>query len=624
MNSHCVQRSLRIDSLSTPRKLLKRKYEELEDGANESPSSIEDGNGGSGGRDDFPWYPVASDEPEAPTESTLKEDLTLVREGRALAVITVEKLATAAELRRARELRDHITQMSGASLEIADDAAGKIEIRVAVDAKLGPEEYRLTTGAGHVQITGGRPRGVLYGCYALLERLGVRWYTPTVISIPIHATVTVPPLDERGGPAFENRHVMTTEGDDPAWAARNRLNGASKKLDASYGGSFLYHPFVHSLNEIVPGKLHEQHPEYFPLIAGKRFVATDAKHTFEGVQRCLTNPHVVKLAVAKVHEWIKQVPDARIISVSQNDGDGWCECDACRKVVEKHGARSGVLLAFVNQVAEAIAKDHPEKLIDTIAYGETEAPPKGIAPRGNVSIRLCPIHVCHAHPLETCESPESRAFLARLKGWAAITDNLAVWHYACPANFLMPFPDFTSLSEDLRLYRKHGATNLFVQGTFVPGGGQSDAELRAWVVSRLLWNPDSDADSLVTEWMKGVYGPAWEPMRTWFDRLHSEAANAKHHLYLQDSPFHPIFTDDLLTDGDGLFERAAKIADTNARREAIAKARLPLRYLKLQRGKVPGSDLDEFLKVAKQFGLTHAAEGRPLEDWAAELRKRGK
>jgi hypothetical protein len=334
----------------------------------------------------------------------------------------------------------------------------------------------------------------------------------------------------------------------------------------------------------------------------------------------------VKLAVARVREWIQAVPDARIISVSQNDGEGWCECAACRQVVQKHGARSGVLIAFVNEVAAAIEQDHPDKLIDTIAYGETEASPQGIAPRGNVRVRLCPIHVCHAHPLETCASPESTAFLARLAGWDAIADDLAVWHYACPVHFLMPFPDFTSLPADLRLYRRHGVNNVLVQGTFVPGGGggQCDAELRAWVLSRLLWNPDADADALVTEWMQGVYGAAWEPMRSWFDRLHREAADAKRHLYLQDRPSHPILADEVLAAGDALFDTATQLARTGAARDAVAKARLPLRYVKLDRAKFPGADLDDFLASAQRFGLTHAAEGRPLDDWAAEIQRRGK
>ena len=113
-------------------------------------------------------------------------------------------------------------------------------------------------------------------------------------------------------------------------------------------------------------------------------------------------------------------------------------------------------------------------------------------------------------------------------------------------------------------------------------------------------------------------------MRSWFDRLHREAADAKRHLYLQDGPLHAILADDVLAAGDGLFDKAAKLADTDARRDAVAKARLPLRYVKLDRAKSPGADLDDFLAIAKRFGLTHAAEGRPLAAWAAELRKRGK
>jgi len=549
------------------------------------------------------------------------QGVVLVREGKAEAAIVLAEGATAAEERGARDLRDHLKEMSGAELG-ADVPVGGVEVRIAYDASLGPEEYRLKTEDRRLSITGGRPRGVLYGCSALLERLGVRWFTPTVAVVPKHATVSLPPLDERGTPAFESRHIMMTEADDPQWAARNRLNGASKKLDPSYGGSLLIHPFVHSLDAIVPGDLAAEHPEYFPLIDGKRFVATDAKHTWAGVQRCLTNPEVVQLAVAKVGEWIRDVPDAAVISVSQNDGDGWCECPSCRKVVDKYGARSGVLIAFVNEVAAAIEKEHPDKTIDTLAYGETEAPPKGISPRKNVRVRLCPIYVCHAHPLERCASRPSVDFLARLQGWDSLTDNLAMWHYNCFSNFLMPTHDFAGFPADLRLYRKHGVCSVFMQGTFVPGGGGSDAELRAWVQARLLWNPELDTDALVTEWMKGVYGAAWEPMRSWFDRQQAEALGVSRHLYLQDSQ--AAFPKDLVAAGDEHFDMAEKLADSASARDAVKKARLSLRYIKLDRAKIPGPELERFLADARRLGLTQVAEGRTLQAWEDELRKRGK
>jgi hypothetical protein len=82
-----------------------------------------------------------------------------------------------------------------------------------------------------------------------------------------------------------------------------------------------------------------KHPEYFPMIAAKRSpgVVKDGKVYPGSVQRCLSNPDVVNLAIAKVREWIGACPEAQILSVSQNDGDGWCECAACRKQAEKHG-----------------------------------------------------------------------------------------------------------------------------------------------------------------------------------------------------------------------------------------------------------------------------------------------
>ena len=67
-----------------------------------------------------------------------------------------------AEERGARELRDHVKEMSGSELEIveAKKADSRAEIRLVHDAALGPEEYRLKTDGRNLLIAGGRPRGV--------------------------------------------------------------------------------------------------------------------------------------------------------------------------------------------------------------------------------------------------------------------------------------------------------------------------------------------------------------------------------------------------------------------------------------------------------------------------------
>ena len=87
----------------------------------------------------------------------------------------------------------------------------------------------------------------------------------------------------------------------------------------------------------------------------------------------------------------------------------------------------------------------------------------------------------------------------------------------------MPFPDFNEFPAETRLYRRSRVKGIFFEGDYAGGGGGSEVEMRSYVMARLLWNPDLDSDALVTEWMQGVYGRAWEPMRQWFDLLHQKA-----------------------------------------------------------------------------------------------------
>ena len=559
------------------------------------------------------------------------EDLTLVKDGKSDYVIALPEKPSPTEERCAQEIQRSLKEMSGAELPIVRDMSAAPGPSIVIGffpyeandkpnsvlEGLGEEGYLLHTWGDDVFLFGGR-RGILYAGYTLLDRLGVRWYTPKVTRTPVRSTVTLGPIDEVGGPAFEYREPFFTEAFDKDWAARNRVNGASMQLDESTGGKVTYHPFVHTFEEIVPGTLYAEHPEYFSLIDGKRFAGYG--------QRCLSNPDVFKLAIDKVREWIKAHPEAQIYSVSQNDCGNWCQCDGCHAITEKHGAHSGLYLWFVNQVAEAIEKDHPAKLIDTLAYQFTEAPPKDIVPRKNVRVRLCPIACCEAHPYESCSAAPNKAFLELLKGWGAITDTLYIWHYNTDfAHYLMPFPDFDEFPAEARLYKMLGVKGIFFEGAYAPGGGGSDAELRSWVMARLLWNPDQDSDALVTEWMKGVYGAAWEPMRKWFDLLHERARDPNHHLYIYDPPTHPIFSGEVLAAGDALFDEAEKLATGDEiAAEYVWKARISLRYVKLARAPKEGPELDGFLADLRKLGVTQPREGQPLDAWEAEFRQRAR
>jgi hypothetical protein len=62
---------------------------------------------------------------------------------------------------------------------------------------------------------------------------------------------------------------------------------------------------------VPPEKYFAQHPEWFSLVNGHRTAAN--------AQLCLSNPDLRDFVVQRVKQALREAPEARIISVSQND-----------------------------------------------------------------------------------------------------------------------------------------------------------------------------------------------------------------------------------------------------------------------------------------------------------------
>jgi hypothetical protein len=569
--------------------------------------------------------------------------LELVKEGRSRYRICVGQEASPSERHAADELQRFLAEMSGAKLPIVTEARGgrlilvgnsgvTDRLRVSVTpGEVGAEGFRLKTVGRHLLIAGGRQRGTMYGVYVLLEKLGCRWFTPEVSRVPKMRTIRVGPLDEVQKPAFEYREPFFTEAFDADWAARNKVNGNSMQLDEPRGGKVSYYPFVHSFYRLIPPeKYFQDHPEYFSLIDGQRRV--------ERGQLCLSNPEVLRVGTEALLKWIEEQPGATIYSVSQNDWEGWCECDHCRRIEEEEGgAHSGPVLRFVNALAAAVEKKHPDKLIDTLAYWYTEAPPLKVRPRRNVRIRLCPIGTCQAHPYEQC--PHDAYFMKNLRAWSRITSQLYIWHYNTNfSHYLMPFPDFDELAADIPMYQRHGVVGLFLEGAYPEGGGGENAELRSYVMARLLWDTKADVERAVSEFMEGVYGKAAAAMRQYFELLHREVRlpprGEGRHFWIYGVP---DFSSGFLVQAREAFRRVEAAAENDAVRARVRKARLPIEYLELLGAKefsmrghsYAPADLagvrqrfEALMAALRSFGITSIHEGVELAGDEQEFQAR--
>ncbi len=550
----------------------------------------------------------------------------LIVDGKTGYRIFVSANASQSEKYAASELQKYLHQTTGCKLEIshAIRPEGKqiyVGFREAPESlvsglktgEFGKEEYIIRSDGQNLLIAGGEPRGTLYGVIGyLFDYLGCRWYTHDVVKVPAHKVVYLPEKEDRQQPAFEYREAWYNEAYEPDWAVHNRINPAN--IPDSLGGAYVTYPFVHTFYQLVPPEIHfKRHPEYFSMVNGKR--------VGEEAQLCLTNPDVVKVATETVFDWIKKHPEASMFSVDQNDGYGYCECPACKALDDAEGSHSGTLLHFVNQVADAVAKVYPEVKLQTLAYAYTEKAPKTLRPADNVTIRLCHYEYCSAHPLSGCDN--HKPFIHNLNEWNKISKRLSVWDYFTDYNrYLMPFPNFETMKHNVKFYADHGVKGLFIQGSNMPSrGGSEFSTLRAWVFSQLMWNPHTDPQVLVDEFVTEVYGNASGYISEYISLLHDQVKPDSVFFSIWALPENMNFLGPAtIHKADSLFDLAFKAAGNDAALfKRVELAYLPILYTKLYFYSIGGTAhltqeqkpkaMADFKRIIAENQITRMAEG---------------
>lgn len=545
----------------------------------------------------------------------------IAEEGNVFFPVWIHEESAQTVLYAAGELTKFLSEITGVAYpQLISRVAPERCIRVAVspDESLGAEGFTLRSGERGIAIEGGLPRGVLYGVYSFLERLGCRWFSSKVSRIPRRSRLTAPALSLREVPALEYRETFYTDAADANWSVRNKNNGSFTRLDAPRGGKISYYPFVHTFEYLMPvDEFFDSHPEYYSLVNGQRLGEKNR------TQLCLTNPDVKRICTERVMRFIDEHPEATIFSVSQNDWYNNCECEQCSAVDAAEGSPSGSLIAFVNHIASAVAERYPHVLIDTLAYQYTRRAPRNLRPLPNVCVRLCTIECCFAHPLRQCDTvcsfgdkPHGESFQQDLRDWAKVCDRLYIWDYIVNFDhYLMPFPNFYVLADNIRFFIENNVKGIFEEGAAPAYGGAEFAELRAYVVAKLLWNPYQQTDPLIDEFLAGYYGMAAPALRDYFDLIHEKAAdNADRHFGIYDQPRIPYLTEDVVAQCEAHLERALMMADDDAVYRRVRVAQLPIRYWRIYTMALNNPERphlsDEFFADLAEFGIAEIWEGR--------------
>ena len=506
--------------------------------------------------------------------------------------------ATPAEMNAANVLAQYLNEITGLDYTARQGVPpGAKEILVGqisgenVSA-LGEEGFLIKAEGETIIITGGRPRGTLYGVFHFLELyFNCRWYTRELHVIPQGPAEIAPVKTEQYIPPLEYRQTEWLTRDSGVFAAANRLNdNVARKLPEEWGGSIGYAgPFCHTIptHFVSRNQFFDTNPEWFSWRDG-------IEGRMPG-QLCLTNPEVLEQILLEVRETclegVERFGGKRfIVSITQDDNQDFCQCPECRAVDEEEGSHAGTMLRFVNAIAEASEDEFPQALFDTFAYQYTRTPPNYVRPRDNVVVRLCSIECCFAHPLNDPDCPDNLRFSNDIKTWSEMSRQLYIWDYTnIYSHYHAPFSNFFVLQPNIQFFVEHKVQGLYEQGNHQSERAHSAFnQLKGYLIARLMYDPYLDFDAEMNGFLKAYYGGGWQYVREFIDLTVANAgkpgSGGNHRkMSIFDSPTGKGLLDlkpNQVKYADLLWEKAIALAGDEQSEEHVRRSQLHWRYWK--------------------------------------------
>ena len=497
--------------------------------------------------------------------------MTLVENGQPRAVIiTPDQLSPAAKL-GAQILRDHIKQISGATLPVKKESdvseeptaeqawvlvgEGKLASRLGLSSKpLGPGGMVLCAKGDVLALFGTDERtltdrdGTRYAVTTFLEdKLGVRWLWPGELGkvVPRRNTIHVKDFDQKFTPHLVQRKVRDARCNDRLEAGLKNLGftandyksrrAAAERTAAESDGWFGWQKLGgtfavsggHAFGDLWK-EYGKEHPDWFAMQPnGSR----DQSRNGERARLCKSNPDLIAaIAREKIKELNKR-PDLQGVSLSPNDGgvNTFCTCPKCealdapngRKVTLwdntggarrefEHVSLTDRMVYFWNAIAEQVTKVHPKALFTVDAYSAYCSPPLLRKLHPNLVVRFVNIQYTDETLRQQGLTDWNEWAKAAKKVYFRPNLMLAGRRSGSPLIYVHKF------AQDFRYLAHHSMWGTDFDSCVHNWATQG---LNYYVVARLHWDPDQNADDIINDYCRTGFGPAAKTVRSYFDKL---------------------------------------------------------------------------------------------------------
>ena len=506
--------------------------------------------------------------------TSCQQSINIANDGNSNYTIIIPQNAGKTDSTAASYLSKYISEMTEADIPVLHDSVAPGDFEICIgntnrydfsEEEFAPDGFAIKSLDDNLFVAGGDGKGTIYGVIELLERWGCRMFSPDEMYIPKYDELSLDPIDFYDSPANSLRIINGKMTADPEFVDWLRITTIPEVSPPGY--------YVHTFHRLIPREeFFDDHPEYYAWLGNK--------YSFD--QPCPSNPDVKKLIIERLTLEMEKYPEYDIWSVSQNDNFTYCRCDKCEAIIEEEGSPAGPIIRLVNDVAAAF----PDKTIATLAYQFSRTAPLKTKPADNVLVRLCTIELNRSRPIQ--HDSLSQSFVKDITDWGKICNNIYLWDYTINFNHsVSPFPNLHVLQPNLQFFYENNVRMQFPQSNLQTG--HEFVELKAKMLSGLMWDPYLNIDSLKTDFFDHYYQDAAPFMKAYADRMENELISSGKILYIYDPPNNHsdgFLSVDNVSVYNDLFDRAeAAVADLPEVLNRVLVSRLPLQYAIMEIGK---------------------------------------
>ena len=244
------------------------------------------------------------------------------------------------------------------------------------------------------------------------------------------------------------------------------------------------------------------------------------------------------------------------------------------------------MITFINDIAARVRAvyDYDNIAFDTFAYQYTRKAPTSVVPREDVIVRLCSIECCFGHTLDNPLCQENAEFMKDLEAWNKICDRLYIWDYVlnCYESIVI-HPNFGVLQRNIQIFYEHGVKGIYEQGVFYITNADGEfAEMRTYLLSKLMQNPYLDYDKEMLEYCLAVYGEGGKYVKEFIDIISDFSLTSFNHLYIGQESYLTLITfpDSIVEKCNDLWEKAFAAEMTDEQRSQLERSHISWRYWK--------------------------------------------